>query len=72
MAQWMRAGRDSLLRWWQEFVRNFDAYDMELMLGPHKVNGPNGRSGVIPWCHAAPKGGVHSRGLGLMPVLAAA
>jgi hypothetical protein len=53
-----RAGRDSLLRWWRGFVGEFenDAYGMELMLGPHKVYGINGRSGLIPWAHAAPKG----------------
>jgi hypothetical protein len=53
-----RAGQNSLLRGWRGFVANFenDDYGMELTLGPYKVYGINGRSGVIPWCHAAPDG----------------
>jgi hypothetical protein len=53
-----RAGRDSLLRWWQGMFGRYEnnAYGMELMLGPHKLYGINGRSGLIPWCHAAPEG----------------
>jgi hypothetical protein len=53
-----RAGRDSLLRWWQGLVRIYGkrAHGMESMLRPHKVYGINGRSGVIPWGHAAPDG----------------
>lgn len=53
-----RAGRDSLLRWWQGMVERMENHPhrMERLLGPHKVYGINGRSGVIPWCSAAPDG----------------
>jgi hypothetical protein len=53
-----RAGKNSLLSWWQLFVKEFgnDAYSTELMLAPHEVYGVSRSSGIIPWGHAAPKG----------------